>query len=366
MSQLLRRISSSLGKKERLCFSELRWFSTAAATPSPSPFVLCNETNARRSRVSDGARVVVVDINLYDPRKDETVEIPDQTLPEELYPSMKIGSSRGWVGVKDMRNSNVLLTNIFNPSASVSSHKVITLPPLQDSEAHISSISLSASPDHEDCVVAATTTRPSLYLCRPGDSEWIHTKIPHFNMQMMYSARDRQFYLRSWKNEENGAPLDLFKTSSGFPQVSLYQSFPNSDILQVSSPNTDQYLVESPSGESFIVCWCNKLANREEVVSPDSASYVLKPTGFAVFRQDHKKKIASYTDDIGDLCIFLGKGEEAFCVSASEYPGLKPNSVYYARYDTGLGFYDLSSNTLHEVTVPAALSRFFLCLAPLH
>lgn len=56
---------------------------------------------------------------------------------------------------------------------------------------------------------------------------------------------------------------------------------------------------------------------------------------FVVFRQDEKSKDFCYTDDIGDLCIFLGQSE-AFCLSASMYPGLKPNSIYYIGSGLGL------------------------------
>jgi len=81
---------------------------------------------------------------------------------------------------------------------------------------------------------------------------------------------------------------------------------------------------------------------------PSRISCRLKTRTFVVFRQDSEQGIGSYTEDIGDLCIFLGH-REAFCVSATEYPGLRPNSVYYATSGTGFGYYDLSSNTLHDV-----------------
>lgn len=360
MSQLLGRIAkiSSVVKKQRLCFSELRSFSTAA-----TPYLLLKETNYRAA--SGGS---VVDINLYDPRKKEIVKIRDQYLSEELQCTMKMGSSRGWIVAKTIYESTLYLTNIFNPCASVSSHKVFNLPPLEDdAKARISSISLSASPNQQDCVLAVkSSSSPFLSLWRPGDSAWTRIKVPFpASNVMMYSGRDRKFYLlpRESKEECEG-PIDLINTSSDdFPQVTLYQRFPNSDIPvsrqeQLLSSIKTRYLVESPSGDSFIVYWCNERSfywKKGEVKPwtgknppPSRISCRLKTRTFVVFRQDSEQGIGSYTEDIGDLCIFLGR-REAFCVSATEYPGLRPNSVYYATSGTGFGYYDLSSNTLHDV-----------------
>ncbi|KAJ4911582.1 Uncharacterized protein Rs2_06203 [Raphanus sativus] len=107
-----------------------------------------------------------------------------------------------------------------------------------------------------------------------------------------------------------------------------------------------------------------RVESQKKTPPSGNSSYRKKPKSFRVFRQDPERKISSYTEDIGDLCIFVG-GSESFCVSATEYPGLKPNSVYYAGYSTGFGFYDLSSNTLHDLTHEAVASSEYMWLAPL-
>lgn len=66
-----------------------------------------------------------------------------------------------------------------------------------------------------------------------------------------------------------------------------------------------------------------------------------------VFREDEKTKDCCYTQDIGDLCIFLGK---SVWLSATMHPGLKPKSVYYIGHD--LGSSDLASGTVCSFNPP--------------
>lgn len=66
-----------------------------------------------------------------------------------------------------------------------------------------------------------------------------------------------------------------------------------------------------------------------------------------VFREDEqltdkKTKCMCYTENIGDLCIFLGR-DEAFCVRASSSPGLKANCIYFVGHTCGV--YDILTQT---------------------
>ncbi|KAG7549604.1 hypothetical protein ISN45_Aa06g004660 [Arabidopsis thaliana x Arabidopsis arenosa] len=145
MSQMLGRIFklSSSSRNRGLCLRgqvhEQRLFSTAAA-----PYLLLRKNNAV---LSSGERVMSID--LFDPRKQETVKIPEQRVSKEIQRSVIIGSSRGWVGLKNLLDSSVRLTNIFNPCASASSRKVVSLPPLALDDSSVANLSLSASPDEE-------------------------------------------------------------------------------------------------------------------------------------------------------------------------------------------------------------------------
>lgn len=70
-----------------------------------------------------------------------------------------------------------------------------------------------------------------------------------------------------------------------------------------------------------------------------------------MFREEEttEGRFMCYTDDIGDLCIFVSKSE-AFCVPASSYPGLKPNSIYFVGF--GLGIYDLTTRDVSTFRAP--------------
>ncbi|KAH0881231.1 hypothetical protein HID58_068625 [Brassica napus] len=221
----------------------------------------------------------VVNFNLYDPRKEEQAVIENQTLSKHLCESSRIGSSRGWLAMMNKRDSTVRLTNILNNNPS----KTISLPRLiKDETERLIYVSVSSN-DH-GCVAVASA--------RSDGSRLI-----------MYSDRDRKFYVNSCSSDYTG-PTNF---TAKYGPVNAYVRYPlsNSPKLDLRRLNIHQLFVQSPSGESFIVL-CK---------------------------------------DIGDLCIFVGENEP-FCLSASDYPGLKPNSVYFAGRCSGYGICDLASSTI--------------------
>lgn len=76
-----------------------------------------------------------------------------------------------------------------------------------------------------------------------------------------------------------------------------------------------------------------------------------------MFREEEttEGRFMCYTDDIGDMCIFVSKGE-AFCIPASSFPGLKPNSIYFIGF--GVGVYDLTTRTSSSFQAPKGVLNF--------
>ncbi|KAG2272618.1 hypothetical protein Bca4012_085569 [Brassica carinata] len=285
----------------------------------------------------------VVNFNLYDPRKEEQVVIENQTLSKHLRDSKRIGSSRGWLAMMNKHDSTVRLTDILNNPS-----KTISLPPLiKDETERLINVSVSSS-DHGCVVVAARSDGSRLSLCRVGDSEWTRVDLPcpAFRLsQVMYSDRDRKFYVNSCISDYTG-PTE-------YGPVNAYVRYPlsNSPKLDLRRLNIHQLFVQSPSGESFIVLWgLDCMTDKGEAVEwkdkmSNQRDLFIKTRNIMVYRQDTEKGIGPYTRDIGDLCIFVGENEP-FCLSASDYPGLKPNSVYFAGRGSGYGICDLASSTI--------------------
>ncbi|EFH45901.1 hypothetical protein ARALYDRAFT_913975 [Arabidopsis lyrata subsp. lyrata] len=139
--------------------------------------------------------------------------------------------------------------------------------------------------------------------------------------------------------------LDLyFKEGDQAEFIPLFDIIPESvgpELTPLNSSSRTDHWVESPSGEQFLVKWYghNLMRNHNKV-----ETLVHMASQFMVFRAEEswEEKYVYYTEDIGDLCIFLGHSE-AFCIQASSCPGLKPNCIYFVGYNFGV--YDLTTKT---------------------
>ncbi|CAH8279558.1 unnamed protein product [Arabidopsis lyrata] len=259
------------------------------------------------------------------------------------------GTSRSWSAFMRIHDSVILLSGVFNPWSSESSTRTIALPPLVFN-------------------VSVTFFRSKLYYCMPNrDSEWTSINIPFscdFDSQVVYSRKDQMFYLLT-----TGCPyiaaLDLKNNKDPtFLQIQ-FQNFPlvpQHEWEILASCSRSDYIAESSSGERFIVQWY--LTYVESWGNGNITKVLRKTKQFMVFREEgeHKfqrsKMITNYTENIGDLCIFI-ENNETFCLEASKYSGLRPNSIYYVGH--GFGVYDISKKSVREYDVSDFPTNCFFC-----
>ncbi|XP_020891655.1 uncharacterized protein LOC110231115 [Arabidopsis lyrata subsp. lyrata] len=261
-----------------------------------------------------------------------------------------IGSSHGWVAT--LRYDGILrLQDDLNPVASDSDPKRISLPPLVTlpycQTQIITNVSMSApSPEEEDCVVAVKFLGPQLSFCRPAaqcNPEWINIRIANpcfFSSRVMFSKKDDMFCILGSGGDIIGS-WDLRKHKHT-PKLQKLQ-FQNLPELKNTTREvlsscccTSEHLVESRcTGETFLVKQYKKTA---EIVFGIAK---MKTEAVMVFKLDEEGN-AVYTQDIGDLSIFLSKSEP-FCVPSSSFPGMDRNKVYI--FDVNeVGIFNLSKD----------------------
>ncbi|XP_019095829.1 PREDICTED: uncharacterized protein LOC109130585 [Camelina sativa] len=260
----------------------------------------------------------------------------EKKVPMELMGELgTIGSSNGWVAT--LKDGVVRLQDDLNPFASDTAPKRIPLPPLvtlpRCQTQIVTNVSMSTpSPEDEDCVVAVKFLGPQLSFCRPAQSNsgWTNIRIPHpcfFSSRVMYSKKDDTFritgsgghIIASWdpRTHKNKPKLQRLRFHN-LPELTKTKR----ELLH--SCCTSEHLVESGStGETFLV----KLYRKATA----SGTVKMQTKGLMVFKLDEKGN-AVYTQDIGDLSIFISNSEP-FCVPASSFPGMFSNVVNVLNVD---------------------------------
>ncbi|CAA7014225.1 unnamed protein product [Microthlaspi erraticum] len=142
-----------------------------------------------------------------------------------------------------------------------------------------------------------------LSLCMPNsDMRWTNITTPFESWdtsKLMYSKRDERFYML--------APGGKYLCSWDL------------NFKKDKKPKFHELLLHDDIPGKMTIVKCYSEYTTEGV----------KPPTVMVFREEETicgKKNMRHTKDIGDLCIFISKGED-FCVEASSC-NLEPNSVF--------------------------------------
>ncbi|CAH2069963.1 unnamed protein product [Thlaspi arvense] len=261
---------------------------------------------------------------------DSTVS--EKKVPREMVSHLEritIGASHGWVAT--LKDDGILrLHDDLNPYASDTDAKRIPLPPLATlphcQTKIVTNVSMSSSsPEDEDCVVAVKFLGPQISFCRPANKpEWRNIRIENpcfYSSRVMFSKKHDTFRILGSGGYIIGSwDLSTKRNKPKFQRL-RFQNLPEltktkRDLLH--SCCTSDHLVESTStGETFLVKFYRRATS--------SGVVYMKTRAVMVFRLDDEGN-AVYTQDIGDLCIFISMSEP-FCVPASSFPGMSYNCV---------------------------------------
>ncbi|KAL9302939.1 hypothetical protein AtEden1_Chr2g0268871 [Arabidopsis thaliana] len=350
---------------QRCRHSTLRMFSSSSTTTNP--YLMYYVTYSDEAPQA-GA---MTELRMFDPAKEEYFTVHDKPLPKELVKSRLVGSSHGW-GVFLGSPNSILISDYCNPSSSKSNPKMIPLPPRSYEHSCqnelVSGVAMSSSPEEEDFVMAVKFTGRRVSIYRPGqhrkgNHRFSSTELFDYFEQanLMYSKRDQRFYMPSSGGHHLWSWDGIISTDSQYHDLRFHNlpQFSLSELQLLRSCYRTQHLVESPSGQRFLVKWYVQTLGRSvQSLAHRSVEFSFGGTKlFMVFREEEDMNMC-YTQDIGDLCIFLGNNEP-FCVKASSFPGLNPNSIYFIgdRYGEGYGVYDIATRTPRSFN-PKSFSAF--------
>lgn len=339
----------------------------------------------------------------YSPLHKQICKIHRRSLrvPED---ALCIASSRRWLGFIDPTSCSLYLSNTFHLSQSWISHicgrvwqlpSIETLPsvmgitrkpsskilvdsflitdfnhddnakryaswtPEMVSSRFIKQLALSIDPissltrrwKEASCIVMLSQTQTSqLAFCRLG-KEQFWNPLPGSSScgdQIVYSHREKLFYntfydmfgnlgIEAWDIPAN--PSRPPTRAAGF--IIEHHIITRTDEFNKSK----RYLVvDESSSEDHIM-----IVDRHMITNSPSLSQTLS---FDVYKLDMSKRRMRNVKCLGDQALFLGLNH-SFCLSASEFPGLKPNSVYFTDDDfwgeclgQDTGIYNLEDNSI--------------------
>ncbi|ESQ39748.1 hypothetical protein EUTSA_v10001154mg [Eutrema salsugineum] len=343
MSQILSQVLKPVYKniiKHYTNKNMVRWCSSTSIYPYLSIDHLLNIPEspdgcvARRSG-SDGENEII---------------IKNKNLAKETLNAMTSGFNQSGVIIRMkektiLRDTEKVRLNIYyKPSNPKAKFVNVHLPPLPKG-CQTQNLEMSSLPDleNEDWVVVIKLGS-QLKLYRHKDLRWIdietgtHESVSPYS-SLMYSKKDQRFYVPSpggdWlcsfdqdfeEEEEIELKYDIMERED-YPQYML------NELEDMNSFTKIDHLVESPSGEKFLISWYYG----DEIALYEGARTVMHRTKrFMVFKEketENKYKSMVYTENIGDICIFLGH--------ASSSPGLKANCIYFVGHNYGV--YDITT-----------------------
>ncbi|KDP40095.1 hypothetical protein JCGZ_02093 [Jatropha curcas] len=200
-------------------------------------------------------------------------------------------------------------------------------------------IAISSPPKDGSCTIMIIYNHDNeLAFCRIGDSSWTclgNQFVVPFD-DIIYSKKHQLFYaingvgyVQAWDLKNPSFPVSKVIKYT-YSQGSLK---PPKEISKVKFSRC-RYLVELPQGDILIVIrYQSSIREDGSLFCPESFDlldrFPSKTVWFDLGKIDFEKQTLEPVDCLGDAVVFLG-ANESFSVSASDYPGLRPNCIYFS------------------------------------
>ncbi|KAL3629776.1 hypothetical protein CASFOL_026998 [Castilleja foliolosa] len=290
---------------------------------------------------------------------DNKVQIPS---PSDAIRHLKLtcrGSSHGWLALLRPHHHDFFL---YNPITRrhIMLPSIMNLPRSRD----VSKLILSCSPDEdeENCRAVMITRGYGLAFCCPGRSkEWTvlsDEKSSGMWEDCVYSAPQKLLFvitnsdkLETW---DISSPPKLINTTGWTRKKGNFSSSVVSrlrfywgamECLVVAGEDlllVRRYIMEEVGLDGQ--CYGSSLDERHpDYVAEDDPAFFEKinkcPSscnymtfGFDIWKHDSEEKGKFHyldSSSLGDLALFVGKHNHGIAIKATEFPGVKPGSVYF-------------------------------------
>ncbi|KAG6534900.1 putative F-box protein At4g22180 [Zingiber officinale] len=302
-----------------------------------------------------------------DERREYTIPVPEPPITDRLF----IGSAHGWIITIDARLRVLLLNPITGAQIdlprllpSEDTHPIrdtagrligFRMPKTMSDEHHLKAI-LSADPSLGDGYTVALIqyTCRRIFFTRSGDEKWFELRKSilvenmAFHKGKLYMSTLSEVYVCDLDEEaqiEHGEMPRFRVVDRALHRDDLHYLFetPRGDLLSIWRER-NQNLSKTMS-VNLVIDDEERPSKRLEKTM-NLGDFIISLGDNRVVVDNESLSIRLEAKDLGDLIIFifLGGGGDALCLSACDFPHLKPNSIYFT---DGITDDDIIPNRFH-------------------
>ncbi|KAK2998521.1 hypothetical protein RJ639_024523 [Escallonia herrerae] len=179
-------------------------------------------------------------------------------------------------------------------------------------------------------VMAIQGERNELAFCKPGDKKWTDLedqKLGEYG-DIAYSHRDQLFYalkldgneLEGWDLKDPSSPKRIEFGNKTWRSLMIGLTYYQRRLRDAAA--RAEYVLESPFGDKRLL-----VVHRFTNLSDDDDE-TFETWSFDVYEVDLETKAWVRLKSLGNCVLFLGCNQ-SFSLSATDFPELRPNSIYF-------------------------------------